>query len=145
MQFDYIGGGSGQISEHFRYEEFRCKGRGCCGGSAPISLELVRVLEDLRGVLCARFARDVPVYILSGFRCLSHNRSVGSQDTSMHTLGLAADIYVSPNISLAKVAIEGIRVMPSVTVGGFGLYEDKGFLHIDVGPRRFWGDAAHLR
>jgi zinc D-Ala-D-Ala carboxypeptidase len=33
-----------------------------------------------------------PLTINSGFRCLTHNRTVGSKDTSQHPKGMACDI-----------------------------------------------------
>ena len=90
-----------KLSEHFYRDEFACKGLNCCGHSAPISLELVRRLEQYRSLLGS------PVRITSAFRCLTHNRDIESRDTSQHPRGLAADISadgrnISEMASLAR-------------------------------------------
>jgi len=48
---------------------------------------LAACLEEVR-TLCG----SVPVIVSSGYRCLRLNRAIGSDDTSAHVLGLAADI-----------------------------------------------------
>lgn len=79
------------LSEHFNRREFRCRGseKGACncGGSAPIDRGLVRQLEKLRSRL-----GDKPIKVSSGFRCLVYNRYIGSNDSSQHPRGTAADI-----------------------------------------------------
>ena len=79
-----------RLSEHFVRSEFACKcaqqGKNYCGGSAPINYELVDRLEDLRYILGG------PLRITSGFRCLQHNRDIGSYPGSQHPKGNAADI-----------------------------------------------------
>lgn len=70
----------------FKRAEFRCRCGEChCD---TVDFELLQVLKKVR----ERFM--VPVIILSGHRCLKHNRAVGSNDTSQHVLGRAADIQV---------------------------------------------------
>ncbi len=75
------------LSTHFKRSEFACKGKSCCGHSAPISNDLIVALEAYR-----RSMGGKPLTINSGFRCLSHNRTVGSKDTSQHPKGNACDI-----------------------------------------------------
>lgn len=78
-----------KLSNNFYRDEFACRGNQCCGGSGPISLELIRRLEQYRAVVGG------PVFINSGFRCLVHNRDIGSYDGSQHPRGTACDIYHS--------------------------------------------------
>jgi len=54
-----------------------------------------------------------PVHVSSGYRCLAVNRAVGSDDTSQHIRGEAADIWVdgmSPR-ELARAVVDlGLQV-----------------------------------
>ena len=49
-------------------------------------MRLVEMLENLRAVA------KRPLVITSGYRCREHNRAVGGSPSSLHMLGLAADI-----------------------------------------------------
>ena len=120
-----------QLTKNFARSEFACKGgERCCGGSAPISDELVEALQELRD----RLAR--PITVVSGFRCLEYNRRIGSKDTSQHPKGRAADIRVagmSP-VDLREFALD----VDTLKRGGVGVYDR--FLHVDVRPYRSrWG------
>ena len=74
-----------KLTDHFTKEEFDCQ-CGCGNGDIVISENLVFQLE------CVRIHYGKPMRINSGIRCLSHNRKIGSRDTSSHIKGLAADI-----------------------------------------------------
>jgi len=76
----------GDLSQHFSRHEFECHGVECCGHSAPVCRTLIAALEAFRADIGG------PLKINSGFRCLTHNRSIGSKDTSQHPRGTAADI-----------------------------------------------------
>ena len=65
------------LTEHFTKEEFDCK-CGCGNGDVIISEKLVYELETVRGYY------GKSMVITSGIRCLSHNRKIGSRDTSSH-------------------------------------------------------------
>jgi uncharacterized protein YcbK (DUF882 family) len=119
----------GDISLHFDRAQFACKGKDCCGGAAPISERLIEALECLHFIAWHKFA-DLPFEFIvnSGFRCLTHNREVGSEDTSQHPLGFAVDIEpegITP-IALSNLA----KYVPDFADGGIGLYP--GFVHLDV-------------
>jgi len=73
------------LSPHFKRHEFSCK---CGCGFDTADVRLVNILEDLR----VHFGESV--VINSAARCLEHNRSIGSKDTSQHIKGKAADIVV---------------------------------------------------
>ena len=75
-----------QLTEHFTKEEFDCQ-CGCGNGDVIISEKLVYELETVRGYY------GKSMVITSGIRCLSHNRKIGSRDTSSHIKGLAAYIH----------------------------------------------------
>ncbi len=113
----------GDISKHFSRHEFACKSERCCGASAPVDGRLILALEEFRAQV------GEPLYISSGFRCLTHNRLVGSSDTSQHAKGYAADILCVPNMSISTMAsiAESIHAFNQ---GGIGQYPS--FLHLDV-------------
>jgi hypothetical protein len=60
-----------------------------------------QLLEHVRSIL-----GGVPIRVTSGFRCLAVNRQIGSQDSSAHVLGMAADIQVPDYGPPLKVARE---------------------------------------
>ena len=71
------------LTEHFDSDEFNCS---CECGFGFIKPDLVYLLEMVRKEI------KKPMKINSGIRCLEHNRSIGSSDTSSHIKCLAADI-----------------------------------------------------
>lgn len=89
-----------QITSNFRRSEFACKGTNCCGGSAPIDMKLVSYLENYR-----IHSGNKPVRITNGFRCLVHNKEVGSEDTSQHPKGRAVDIAAQPGQTIDDMAV----------------------------------------
>jgi uncharacterized protein YcbK (DUF882 family) len=121
----------GNITEHFTREEFLCH----CPRRhdvQPISLTLIDGLESLRAKL------DRPVIVLSGYRCLAHNKEIGGEQHSQHLSGTAADIRVS-GIG-TKELYELAETTDPFTEGGVGIYPDEGFIHVDVrGYRARWG------
>lgn len=71
--------------KHFKKNEFTCK---CGCGMNNISIELVKVLEEIRN----HFGQ--PCTVTSGCRCATHNKRVGGVQGSRHVSGKASDIYV---------------------------------------------------
>jgi len=119
----------GDLSPNFDRAEFACKGKLCCGQSAPIEERLIAALEHLRRMANLKYYPvDVSIEIQSGFRCQKHNSEIGSKPSSYHTLGMAADI-VPHGISILKLA-SVIRKVPDLSFGGVGLYDT--FMHVDV-------------
>ncbi|MEM3554492.1 MAG: D-Ala-D-Ala carboxypeptidase family metallohydrolase [Candidatus Micrarchaeaceae archaeon] len=111
------------ISKNFSLKEFECP---CCH-TVMIRPELIRLLQKLRDKL------DRMVIITSGYRCKEHNRKVGGEVGSYHLYGMAADICV-PDFPVEILAKEAEQV----GFGGIGLYKDKVFIHVDIGPKRRW-------
>lgn len=71
------------ITEFFRAAEFRCP---CCNVT-KVAVLLVKLLTELRKDL------GVGIRIISGYRCVNHNSSLGnSNKNSKHIKGFAADI-----------------------------------------------------
>ena len=112
----------GDLSEHFSRKEFEC--RHChqfiksCG--------LLRGLEKLRDLA------QVPIFVLSGYRCAAHNRAVGGASNSQHIRGKAADIQIS-GLSVREMYDLAVQV-PDFVRGGIGVYPEEGFIHVDARP-----------
>ena len=95
-------------------------------------------LLDLVHDLQMEAGNDHPVEIISGYRSPSTNLHLASATSgvaknSYHTKGMAVDIRLSGTAlsSLHNIALNMGR-------GGVGYYPDSQFVHVDVGPRRWW-------
>jgi uncharacterized protein YcbK (DUF882 family) len=112
----------GDISKNFNRSEFACK---CGCGFDAVDKELVCVLELVRKNF------NAPVIINSACRCLEHNRSVGSKDTSQHVKAKAADIVV-----------KGVKpqfvydYLNDIFSDKYGIGNYKTFTHIDVRDKK---------
>lgn len=84
-----------------------------------------KVLEPLRKHL------GKPIKITSGYRSPAHNARIGGAKNSLHTTGMAADVAVGGIPEQIKVAAF-LSKLPDV--GGIGLYESKGIVHVDIRP-----------
>lgn len=115
----------GDLSKNFSRREFACRGKDCCGGSAPVHPELISGLQQLRDNV------GVPLTISSGFRCRRHNAAVGGARQSQHTFGTAADVLVPSGWTATQLAdlAETIDVFRD---GGIGIYPT--WVHLDVRP-----------
>ena len=125
----------GDLSANFSRIEFACQGTDCCGGTAAIDSRLIDALQQFRDIV------QQPFHVTSGFRCLRHNRAVGSNDSSQHPRGYAADISVLPDKSIDKMEAIAEEI-EAFRVSGIGKYDF--FIHLDVrpdGPAR-WDDRA---
>ena len=109
----------GDISEHFSRKEFACK---CGCGFNAVDVQLLSHLERIR----KHFGK--PVHLTCACRCLKHNREIGSEDTSQHVRGMAADIWIPDTIPDDIAAYADEYLLKGT--GGIGIYED--FIHIDV-------------
>jgi hypothetical protein len=103
----------------------QCKGYGV--GISPI---LTNMLQKLRSKV------GVPITIVRGYSCIAYDAKLSStktKDMSMHSAGLAADIYVAgmtPS-QLAEKAYE-------VGFDGIGTFAGKTFVHVDVRGYKFY-------
>jgi hypothetical protein len=110
----------------FKPAEIACRGT----GRLKISVRAMDALQALRDRL------GKPLIVRSAYRSPEHNKRVGGAPRSRHVEGDAFDISMAnhePN-SFERAAREcGFQ--------GFGRYPEPGknFLHIDMGPARFWG------
>ena len=112
--------------DHFLRDHFTNK-------STAMDPHLVPVLL----AAAASFHVDV-VYVVSGFRHPKYNlmlRKKGHQVArdSQHTHGNAVDFYL-PNVTTPQLHAWAKRQK----LGGVGLYMESKFVHMDVGPIRYW-------
>ena len=81
-----------------------------------------------------------PLIVLSAYRSPEHNRAVGGAKASKHLEGIAFDIAMAnhdPEAFEAAAARVGFQ--------GFGFYPRSGFIHVDLGPARSWGERFPKR
>jgi len=112
-----------KLTKNFYLSEFECH-----DGDHLVKLDerLLLLLQNLRDSL------DHPIRILSGFRTVAHNRSVGGSPNSQHLHGKAADIQIE-NLTPQEVFIHACKS----GFDGVGLYDT--FVHVDVrGHKVHW-------
>jgi uncharacterized protein YcbK (DUF882 family) len=119
-----------QLSPHFKQSEFACK---CGCGFNTVDRRLINGLELMREHI------GHPIILTCGCRCPKHNAAVGGVITSYHLQGMAADI-TCPSVSLRE--LYKAAYLSIFGEGGIGLYPDKHFIHVDVGPQREWGEVT---
>ncbi|UCG66193.1 MAG: DUF882 domain-containing protein [Deltaproteobacteria bacterium] len=79
-----------------------------------------------------------PIHIISGYRCprtnaMLHRRGAGTAKNSLHQYGKAVDVHL-PCVGLSVL----YRVARDLKGGGVGYYPRSNFVHVDVGPVRYW-------
>lgn len=110
----------GDLTAHFSRSEFKC--HHCVATSA--SPQLLQIVENLRAIVRR------PLKVVSGFRCVPHNGSVGGASLSRHLFGDAADLEVGyATVTQAEAA-------GAVGIGTKGRW----VTHVDwrPGPRVRW-------
>ena len=81
-----------------------------------------------------------PLIVRSAYRSPEHNRAVGGATRSKHMDGAAFDIAMSNHDPGAfEAAARAVGFL------GFGTYPRSGFMHIDLGPARSWGERFPVR
>lgn len=126
----YLKNNKVQLATNFTSNEFDCHGSGCCSETL-VDQKLVTYLQKIRD----HFGKAL--IINSGYRCATHNKSVGGAANSYHTKGQAADIVVD-----GIKPIEVARYAEELGILGIGLYEtdkDGYFVHVDTRTSKsFW-------
>ncbi len=98
-------------------------------GAIRINTDAMDKLQSLRNRL------GKPLIVRSAYRSPAHNRAVGGAPASKHMQGTAFDIAMSNHDPIAfEAAARAVGFL------GFGYYPRSGFMHIDLGPARSWGD-----
>ena len=115
---------------NFSPAEIACRGTGQLK-LHPEALDKLQALRDRLGK---------PLIIRSAYRSPTHNRKVGGAPRSKHMEGTAFDIAMSNH---DPVAFEAAAREAGFL--GFGFYPRSGFIHIDLGPARQWGERFPVR
>ncbi|MBW6496278.1 MAG: DUF882 domain-containing protein [Burkholderiaceae bacterium] len=110
---------------NFSPAEIACRGT----GALKLDTEAMDRLQSLRAAL------GKPMLVLSGYRSPAHNKAVGGAPASKHMDGTAFDIAMANH---DPVAFEAAARKAGFL--GFGFYPRSGFMHIDLGPAREWGE-----
>jgi hypothetical protein len=110
---------------NFTPEEIACRGTGVIA----VDEAAMDALQALRNAL------GVPIILRSAYRTPTHNRAVGGAKSSKHLTGEAFDVAMT-NLDPRRFE-EAAR---AAGFKGFGFYPRSGFMHIDMGPARQWGD-----
>ncbi len=114
----------------FSPAEIACRGT----GAIKINTEAMDKLQSLRNRL------GKPLIVRSGYRSPEHNRAVGGAPGSKHMDGAAFDIAMSNHDPVAfEAAARAVGFL------GFGYYRRSGFIHVDLGPARQWGERFPVR
>ncbi|MCC5960738.1 MAG: DUF882 domain-containing protein [Natronohydrobacter sp.] len=116
--------------KNFSPAEIACRGTGQLK-LHPEALDKLQALRDRLGK---------PLIVRSAYRSPQHNRNVGGAPRSKHMDGTAFDIAMSNHdpVTFAEAA-------RAVGFLGFGTYPRSGFMHIDLGPARSWGEPFPVR
>jgi hypothetical protein len=110
---------------NFSPAEIACRGTGQIK-LHPEALDKLQALRDRLGK---------PLIVRSAYRSPEHNRAVGGAPRSKHMDGTAFDIAMSNHDPAAfEAAARAVGFL------GFGFYPRSGFIHIDLGPARQWGE-----
>ncbi|MGD8336367.1 MAG: DUF882 domain-containing protein [Desulfobacterales bacterium] len=99
-----------------------------------IDLGLINLLHTIK----IHIELDEPFHIVSGYRCRESNEQLrksgrNAARNSYHLKGQAADIRL-PDGHLASL----LKVATVIKGGGVGYYPRDNFIHVDVGPVRYW-------
>ena len=116
--------------KNFSPAEIACRG----SGSLRINEEALDKLQALRDRL------GKPLIVRSAYRSPAHNRAVGGAPRSKHMDGTAFDIAMANHDPVAfEAAARAVGFL------GFGYYPRSGFMHIDLGPARQWGERFQVQ
>ncbi len=115
---------------NFSPAEIACRGT----GAIKINTDAMDKLQALRDRL------GKPLIVRSAYRSPSHNRAVGGAARSKHMDGAAFDIAMANHDPVAFEA-----AAREVGFLGFGFYPRSGFIHVDLGPARQWGERFPIR
>ena len=116
--------------KNFAPAEIACRGTGQLK-LHPEAMDKLQALRDRLGK---------PLIIRSAYRSPDHNRAVGGAPRSKHMDGTAFDIAMAHHDPVAFEA-----TAREVGFLGFGYYPRSGFMHIDLGPARSWGEQFPVR
>ncbi|UUZ66246.1 DUF882 domain-containing protein (plasmid) [Polaromonas sp. P1-6] len=103
------------------------------GQAVEMSVVLLDILAGIQGWLVAN-GIQTPLHTNSGYRSPHTNANIeGASKNSKHMKGEGWDGRV-PQITTESLARFAIYLQG----GGVGFYQDRGFVHVDSGSKRFW-------
>ncbi len=115
---------------NFSPAEIACRGTGKLLINEP-ALDRLQALRDRLGK---------PLIVRSAYRSPEHNRAVGGATRSKHLDGAAFDIAMANHDPVVfETAAREVGFL------GFGFYPRSGFIHVDLGPARQWGERFPVR
>jgi len=106
----------------FSPKEIACKG----DGLIVVNEEALDCLQTLRDIM------GVPLIINSAYRSVAYNKAVGGAPKSQHLEGKAFDIRLTD-----KVDRKELKAMAKAA-GFTGIGDYDTFVHVDIGPVRYW-------
>ena len=106
----------------FMPKEIACKG----DGLIMVDEEALDKLQRFRDLVGG------PVLLNSAYRSVAYNTRVGGAPKSQHLRGRAFDVRITPALPREKIH----KLAKQAGFTGFGDYNT--FVHIDVGPTRYW-------
>ena len=115
---------------NFSPAEIACRGTG----------KLIVNEAALDALQALRLRLGKPLILRSAYRSPEHNRMVGGAKASKHMEGIAFDVAMTnhdPETFETAARAIGFK--------GFGFYPRSGFIHIDLGPARSWGERFPKR
>ena len=115
---------------NFSPAEIACRGTDKLLLNGP-ALDKLQALRDLLGK---------PLILRSAYRSPEHNRAIEGALNSKHMRGAAFDIEMANHDPVAFEA-----AAREVGFLGFGFYPRSGFIHVDLGPDRWWGTRFAVR
>ncbi len=122
-----------KLTKNFSKKEFDCK------DGSEMSEDVFKNVKELANNLqVLRDYLNKSVRLTNAYRSLSHNRKIGSKDTSQHVKGKAADIQIN-GLAPEKVAywVKFLIAEGKMKEGGVGIYST--FVHYDIrGTKARW-------
>lgn len=116
-------------SEHLSWQELACKD----GSSYPDTYisdgraaRLATLFENIRAIY------DKPIEVLSAYRTISHNRSIGGAKNSQHLYGRALDLRPPKGVGVDRFYRNIKMYVDQFGIKGLGKY--KTFVHVDIRP-----------
>jgi hypothetical protein len=120
---------------NFPPEEIACRGTGLVptmdNDDFCAAMDRLQTLRKLLGA---------PVMMNSAYRSPSHNMAVGGAKNSLHMQGIAFDVRMDNHDPH-----DFIKDAQAAGFGGIGTYPRQGFVHVDTGSPRTWGDPFPAR
>lgn len=129
-----------KLSPHFNSSEFKCK---CGCGKIKVDTVLIDTLEKLFPAL------DLgKINVISGYRCAKHDKEIGGRGAGSHVDGYAADIrcFYSDGSrvpsSVVSLSLERMGHKNGIGYRCGGVADSAGNTHVDVKPRKWYGDES---